>query len=156
MPITLIVVGQKMPAWVDAAFADYARRLPAHLALSLKEVKAAVRRPGEPAARAMASEGERILALLPAGAYLVALDERGQALPSKAVAARLTGWMRVGVQPTFVIGGADGLAPTVKTRADECWSVSAMTLPHGLVRVLLAEQLYRAWTILEGHPYHRE
>jgi 23S rRNA (pseudouridine1915-N3)-methyltransferase len=104
----------------------------------------------------MALEGERLLGALPEGATLLALDERGKAVTTQGLSVMLAQWMRDGSHPAFAIGGADGLAEAVKARADKLLSLSALTLPHALVRVLLAEQLYRAWTILARHPYHRE
>jgi 23S rRNA (pseudouridine1915-N3)-methyltransferase len=156
MRFTIISVGHKMPAWIRTGFAEYARRLPPEIRLELVELKPEERGGGRPAERAMALEGERILAAIPEGATVHALDEKGRSLTTQGLAVLLAGWMRDGTHPAFVIGGADGLAEPVKARADKLVSLSAMTLPHGLVRVLLAEQLYRAWTILANHPYHRD
>jgi 23S rRNA (pseudouridine1915-N3)-methyltransferase len=104
----------------------------------------------------MAAEGGRMLAPLPAGATLLALDEKGRSISTQGLSVMLSGWMREGTHPAFAIGGADGLSEAVKERAEKLVSLSALTLPHGLVRVVLAEQLYRAWSILARHPYHRE
>jgi len=136
-----------MPAWIQEGFQEYAKRMPAESRLELVEVK-----PG----RDKAEEGRRLLGALPARATLLALDERGKAFSTTDLAKMMEGWMREAVQPAFAIGGADGLDEAVKSRATRTFSLSALTLPHQLVRVVLAEQLYRASSILAGHPYHRE
>lgn len=156
MRVAIVAIGHKMPAWIRDGFDEYVRRMPPEIRVELVELKPAERGAGKSAARAKAMEGERLLAALPSGATLIALDEKGAAISTQGLATLLTGWMRDGVTPAFVIGGADGLADDVKRRAQRVLSLSALTLPHGLVRVLLAEQLYRAWTILSHHPYHRE
>jgi 23S rRNA (pseudouridine1915-N3)-methyltransferase len=120
------------------------------------ELKPEERGPGTSAERAMALEGGRILAAVPAGGLLVALDEKGRSVSTLGLSVMLSGWMREGTHPVLAIGGADGLSNEVKERAQKLVSLSALTLPHGLVRVVLAEQLYRAWSILARHPYHRE
>ncbi len=145
-----------MPAWIRDGFQEYARRMPPELRLELVELKPEDRGPGRATERALELEGERLLAALPPGATLLALDEKGRTVSTQGLAVMLSGWMRDGGHPAFAIGGADGLSPQVKERADKLVSLSALTLPHGLVRVVLAEQLYRAWSILAGHPYHRE
>ena len=147
MRIAILSVGHKMPEWIQQGFQEYAKRMPPEARLELVEVK-----PG----RDKAEEGRRLLEALPARATLVALDERGKALSTADLAKMLGNWMREAVQPAFVIGGADGLDAAVKERAAMTWSLSPLTFPHQLVRVVLAEQLYRAWTLLAGHPYHRE
>jgi 23S rRNA (pseudouridine1915-N3)-methyltransferase len=147
MRIAILSVGHKMPEWIQQGFQEYAKRMPPEARLDLVEVK-----PG----RDKAEEGRRLLEALPARATLVALDERGKALTTAELAKMLGGWMREAVQPAFAIGGADGLDAAVKERAAMTWSLSPLTFPHQLVRVVLAEQLYRAWSILAGHPYHRE
>lgn len=144
-----------MPEWVELGYAEYVRRLPTHLRPHLRELKADPRSGSGDATSGMTVEGERILAAVPTGSYVIALDERGKALTSLGVAKELARWQAEGINPTIVIGGADGLAPSVKAAAHVSWALSAMTLPHGMVRVMLAEQLYRAWSILENHPYHR-
>lgn len=145
-----------MPAWIEAGYQEYARRMPPEAALELLEIKPEKRAAGASTARIQKLEGDRILAALPAQALLVSLDEHGRQPSTEELSALLARWMREGAQPCFVIGGADGLDASVKSRSDMLLGLSRMTLPHGLVRVLLAEQLYRAVTLLKGHPYHRE
>jgi 23S rRNA (pseudouridine1915-N3)-methyltransferase len=154
--LTLIAVGHRMPDWIDAGVADYARRLPPDLPMSLVQIKPGHRAAGEDGARARQIEAERIFAALPAGSSLVALDERGTQLTTRELADWLAGWMREGISPAFVVGGADGLDASVKTRAARTLGLSRLTLPHALARVVLAEQLYRAVCILRNHPYHRD
>ncbi|HEX7403389.1 MAG TPA: 23S rRNA (pseudouridine(1915)-N(3))-methyltransferase RlmH [Usitatibacter sp.] len=156
MRISILSVGHKMPAWIQDGFQEYARRMPPEIRLELVELKPEERGPGRAAAKAMDDEGVRILAAVPAGASLLALDERGKAISTQGLSVMLAEWMRDGSHPVFAIGGADGLSPQVKERAQKLVSLSALTLPHGLVRVVLAEQIYRAWTVLARHPYHRE
>lgn len=156
MRISILSVGHKMPAWIQDGFQEYARRMPPEIRVELVELKPEERGPGRAAAKAMDDEGARILAAVPDGASLLALDERGKAISTQGLSVMLAEWMRDGSHPVFAIGGADGLSPQVKERAQKLVSLSALTLPHGLVRVVLAEQIYRAWTILARHPYHRE
>jgi 23S rRNA (pseudouridine1915-N3)-methyltransferase len=155
MRIRLIAVGTRMSAWVDAAVADYSRRLRGAAALELVEVPMARRSGAADAARAVATEGERILAQLAAREYAVALDERGRSFTTVQFSDWLGARRQAGEPLSFIIGGPDGLDPAVLARAQLRWSLSALTFPHALVRVLLAEQLYRAATVLAGHPYHR-
>jgi len=154
--ITILAVGHKAPGWVQEGFNEYARRMPAEARLELVELKPEERGAGRSADRAKVLEGERILAAVPQGATLLALDERGRSVTTQGLSVMLSDWMRDGTYPCFVIGGADGLSDPVRERAAKLISLSALTLPHALVRVVLAEQLYRAWTILARHPYHRE
>jgi 23S rRNA (pseudouridine1915-N3)-methyltransferase len=154
--VTIVSVGHKMPAWIEEGYNDYARRMPPEIRVELVELKPEDRGAGRPVEKARAAEGARILDALPKGATLVALDERGKAVSTQGLSVMLSEWMRDGSHPVFVIGGADGLDAAVKERADKMISLSALTLPHALVRVVLAEQLYRAWSILARHPYHRE
>ena len=156
MRLTILSVGHKAPAWVQEGFNEYARRMPAEARIELVEVKPEERGAGRSTARAKELEGERILAALPPGATLIALDERGKAVTTQGLSVMLSDWMREGTHPAFAIGGADGLSDAVKQRAGKLVSLSALTLPHAMVRVILAEQLYRAWSILARHPYHRE
>ena len=156
MRVTILSVGHKMPAWIQDGFHEYTRRMPPEIRVELTELKPEERGAGRSVERARAVEGERMLAALPEGATLLALDERGKAFSTQALSVMLADWMRDGSHPVFAIGGADGLDAAVKERADKMFSLSALTLPHGMVRVLLAEQLYRAWSILARHPYHRE
>jgi len=156
MRITIVTVGHRMPAWIQEGFQEYARRMPPEARLELVELKPEERAPGKAGDRARLLEGERILGAVPPGATLIALDEKGRAVTTQGLSVMLSEWMREGTHPAFAIGGADGLAPEVKERAAKLVCLSALTLPHGLVRIVLAEQLYRAWSILARHPYHRE
>jgi 23S rRNA (pseudouridine1915-N3)-methyltransferase len=154
--VTILSVGHKMPAWIQEGFHEYARRMPPEIRVDLVELKPEERGPGRATEKAKADEGARLLAAIPDGGTLLALDERGKAVSTQGLSVMLAEWMRDGSHPAFAIGGADGLSPRVKERAQKLVSLSALTLPHGLVRVVLAEQIYRAWTILARHPYHRE
>lgn len=145
-----------MPGWIQEGFGEYARRMPPEIRVELVELKPEERGAGRPVERAMAIEGERLIAAVPEGATLIALDEKGRAVSTQGLSVMLSGWMRDGTHPALAIGGADGLSAAVKERAAKLVSLSSLTLPHGLVRVVLAEQLYRAWSILARHPYHRE
>ncbi|NLD68515.1 MAG: 23S rRNA (pseudouridine(1915)-N(3))-methyltransferase RlmH [Limnobacter sp.] len=156
MLIRVIAVGTRMPAWVGTAVDDYSKRLPPELALEWREVKTEARtRSGRPAAW-MQKEAARIEQALPPAGRIVALDERGADLSTVQLAARLRDWQQRAQPVAILIGGPDGLDPALKSRADESIRLSSLTLPHPLVRVLLAEQLYRAWSVLAGHPYHRD
>ena len=155
MKIWLIAVGQRMPGWVDTAYQDYAKRMPAETPLLLKEVKAETRSSAISAEAVMEREAQRIEAALPPSCLRIALDERGTRLSSVALSAELARWRHDGRDVALLIGGADGLAPRLKAGCDSLLRLSDLTLPHGLVRVMLAEQLYRAHTLLSGHPYHR-
>ncbi|AKC71789.1 23S rRNA (pseudouridine(1915)-N(3))-methyltransferase RlmH [Pandoraea oxalativorans] len=155
MRLFILGVGHKMPGWIETAFAEYAKRMPPELRIELKEIKPEQRSNSRTAETVMAAEAQRIDAALPRGCRLVCLDERGQDLTTMRLAQSLTVWQQDGRDVAFVIGGADGLDPTLKSRADTLIRLSSLTLPHGMVRVLLAEQLYRAWSINANHPYHR-
>jgi len=155
MRILVVAVGTRMPQWVTEAFEDYRARMPRELNMELIEVRAEKRGGGMTAERAMALECQRIRAVLPKGSRIVAMDERGRSLTSEELAAALEDWRGMGDDVAFVIGSADGLAAELKSTAAMRLSLSKMTLPHALARVMLAEQLYRAHTILTGHPYHR-
>jgi 23S rRNA (pseudouridine1915-N3)-methyltransferase len=152
--IRVVALGHRMPAWVAAGWDDYARRLPREFGLELVALKPAPR-DGKPVARILAAEAVRIAAASK-GARVVALDERGRAWTTRELADRLARWRAASADVAFVIGSADGLADSVKAGAEAVVALSALTLPHGLVRVLLAEQLYRAASLVAGHPYHRE
>lgn len=154
MKIRLIAVGHRPPEWVSAGFEEYARRLPREMPLELVEISPATRK-NLPADRVRRSEAERILGQVGDRDWVVALDQRGAGRSTQELAGRLDDWRMQGRDVTLLIGGADGLDAACRERADEVLSLSAMTLPHALVRVVIAEQLYRAWTILSGHPYHR-
>jgi 23S rRNA (pseudouridine1915-N3)-methyltransferase len=154
MKFRVVAVGHRMPAWVDAGFAEYAGRMPRESRIELVALKPAPR--GAVLQRALDAEGKRILAALPAGCIRVALDERGALLRTLDLVRRIAQWRQSGRDIAFIVGGADGLPENVKKSADLAWSLSPLTLPHGLARVMLAEQLYRAVSILHNHPYHRE
>ena len=156
MRIHLITVANKAPAWVVDGYNEYARRMPPEARLELVEVKPEPREGGKTPAQMMAAEAKRILAAVPKGATLVALDERGRDTGTKALAQLLESWLAGGTDVALVIGGADGLAPEIKSKASVLMRLSSLTLPHALVRVVLAEALYRAWSVVKGHPYHRE
>jgi 23S rRNA (pseudouridine1915-N3)-methyltransferase len=155
MRLHLLAVGTRVPHWVETGFAEYSARLPRHLRPVLHEIPTEARSGAGPADRYRAKECERILAAVPKGAALVALDGRGRSWSTAELAERLRAWMSAGRDLALAIGGPDGLDPHCLELADEQWSLSALTFPHALVRVIVAEQLYRAWTLLEGHPYHR-
>jgi len=155
MKARLIAVGDRPPSWLVEGYTDYARRLARELPLELIEVAPGLRGKGRDAARAQHEEGERVLAALPKHAWVVALDGRGKPYTSEQLAERLAVWRQQGRDLAFLVGGPEGHAPAVWARADECWALGPMTLPHLLVRLLLAEQLYRACSILGKHPYHR-
>ena len=154
MKFIVVAVGHRMPAWVDSSFAEYVGRMPREARIELAALKPAQR--GGPVKRVLEAEGERIFAALPAGCVKVVLDERGTLVTTAELARRMARWRETGRNVAFIVGGADGLADGVKTAADFVWSLSPLTLPHGLARVVLAEQLYRAHSILHNHPYHRE
>jgi 23S rRNA (pseudouridine1915-N3)-methyltransferase len=155
MQLVIAAVGHKMPAWITQGFEEYAKRMPPELRLLLKEIKPVERSGSKTAATAMALERERIEAVLPKGARRIALDEHGRDLTTIQLSQQLVQWQQDGRDVTFIIGGADGLDPQLKAGADALIRISSLTLPHGMVRVLLAEQLYRAWSITQNHPYHR-
>jgi 23S rRNA (pseudouridine1915-N3)-methyltransferase len=153
--LLIVAVGHKMPAWIETGFQEYAKRMPPELRIVLKEIKPVERSGSKTAATAMALERERIEAVLPKNVRIVALDERGRDLTSVALSQQLQAWQQGGGDTALLIGGADGLDPGLKARAESLIRISSMTLPHGIVRVMLAEQLYRAWSITQNHPYHR-
>jgi 23S rRNA (pseudouridine1915-N3)-methyltransferase len=156
MKLAIIAVGRRMPGWVDTAFAEYATRMPRDARLELIAVKPEERGAGRATARALEAEEKRILAAVPAGSVRIVLDERGTLLATAALARRMEGWRHAGRDLAFIVGGADGLAEGLKAGAEFRWSLTPLTLPHGLARVVLVEQLYRAVSILHNHPYHRE
>jgi 23S rRNA (pseudouridine1915-N3)-methyltransferase len=155
MRAKLIAVGERMPGWVAEGFAEYAKRLSRDLKLELVEIRPGARGKGRDEARAMADEGAALLAALPRDAHVVALDGRGTAWSSEQLAEQLSKWRMTGRDLAFLIGGPDGHSRDVLQRAGQRWSLGPLTLPHMLVRLVVAEQLYRAMTILNGHPYHR-
>ena len=156
MKLLIVAVGNKAPGWVDEGFDEYARRMPPEARIELIEVKPEPREAGKTPQQMMAAEAKRILAAVPAGARMVALDERGKDMATRDLASKIAGWQREGGDLAWVIGGADGLADEVKARATMLLRLSSLTLPHALVRVVLAEALYRAVCLNKGHPYHRE
>ena len=155
MRLLVAAIGQRQPAWADAAWDDFAKRFPADCKLELKALKAEPRA-GKAAAQCMAAEAQRLEAALPKGVRRVILDERGGRLTTAQLAERLQFWRGDGRDVAFLIGGPDGLDPALKATADETLRLSDFTLPHAFARVLLAEALYRAWSVVQGHPYHRE
>jgi len=159
MQLVIAAVGSRMPAWVDAAFEDYAARMPADLRLALREIRPESRIEGKTTVSLMAAEAdrmrERLRAVLPKHGPRIVLDERGQELTSVGLAGLIEQWRADGDDVAFLIGGADGLDAGLKREADMRLRLSSLTLPHALVRVVLAEQIYRAWSITQNHPYHR-
>ncbi len=155
MHIHLVAIGTRLPEWVAAGFREYARRLRPPWRLVLHEVQAAHRTKGADLARLVREEGMRLLAAVPTGSRLVALDQQGRSLSTEELAAQLRALAAHGTPLALLIGGPDGLAFDCLARANDIWSLSRLTLAHGLVRVLLAEQLYRAYSLIEGLPYHR-
>ena len=155
MKIFILALGHKMPAWVSAGVEEYTKRMPPEARIEILELKPEDRR-AKTTERVLALEAGRILAAIPKGASPIVCDERGKALTTPILSGWLDGWMREGISPCFVIGSADGLAPELKAIAAQTIALSGCVLPHGMVRVLLAEQIYRAWSLLHNHPYHRE
>ena len=156
MKLLVIAVGQRMPDLAQTAWADYAKRFPPELRLELKAIKTEPRSGGKTTEQIMTAERQRIEAAIPSGTHVVALDERGSALTTSALAAKLSQWQGQGGDVALLIGGPDGLHPALRQAAHERIRLSDLTLPHAMVRVLLVEQLYRAWSINAGHPYHRD
>ena len=155
MKLIVVAVGQKVPDWAQAAWDDYAKRFPPELRVELRAVKTEARA-SKSLDAIFSAERQRIEAAIPKGAHVVALDERGSALTTMALAQRIKDWQLDASDVALVIGGPDGLDPEFKRTAHERIRLSDLTLPHAMVRVLLVEQLYRAWSINAGHPYHRE
>lgn len=156
MKLWILAVGHKMPAWVNEGFAEYTKRMPREARIELVEIKPEKRDGGKTREQVHEAERKRIEAALPADCVRVVLDEHGQNWSTLELSDNMKDWMGGGRDVAFVIGGADGLHPEVKRSAGRLWSLSRLTLPHGLVRVVLAEQLYRAVTVIQNHPYHRE
>ena len=155
MRLVIVAVGQRQPAWAETAYDDFAKRFPPEMRLELKAVKAEPRA-GKSAAQLMAAEAQRLEAGIPKGARRIVLDERGDRVTTVQLAERMQRWLADGRDAALLVGGPDGLAPALKAGADESLRLSDLTLPHAFVRVLLAEALYRAWSVTAGHPYHRE
>ncbi len=156
MHIHLIAVGQKMPDWVKTGYDEYAKRLPQNFNLKLVEISPGHRSKSSDPKRAIEEESVKVLNAIPTGAHVIALDERGKQWTTLKLADQMRDWMRDGRDVALLVGGPDGLSKQCKQRAEQLWSLSHLTLPHPLVRVFLAEQLYRAWSVTQGHPYHRE
>ena len=156
MKLIIVSVGHKMPDWITTGFAEYTKRMPREAQISLLEIKPEPRTTGKTTAQIMESEAQRILAALPQSCRRIALDEHGAQPTTKQLSAQMQDWMRAGRDVAFIIGGADGLHESVKQASQQLLALSAFTLPHAFVRVLLAEQLYRAHSLLHNHPYHRE
>ena len=156
MRIQLIAAGKRQPDWVNAGYHEYARRLRGACTLDLLEISLGRRSRATSGDKARGAEGERMLRAIPPAAHVVALTVDGRAWSTVELAARLASWMAMGAPVCLLVGGPDGLSSQVLQRANERWSVSPLTLPHGLVRPVVAEALYRAWSLTQGHPYHRE
>ncbi|MEW8042992.1 MAG: 23S rRNA (pseudouridine(1915)-N(3))-methyltransferase RlmH [gamma proteobacterium symbiont of Phacoides pectinatus] len=155
MHIHLICIGTKMPHWVQEGYREYAKRLPAECTLRLVEIAPGHRGKGADLRRAMQDEGERMLKAIPNNCRVIALDIPGKAWSTEQLASHMDGWMNSGQDLALLVGGPEGLAPGCLERTGQRWSLSPLTLPHPLVRVVLAEQIYRAWSLLRNHPYHR-
>jgi len=156
MRIRVIAAGTRLPAWIDAGYTEYARRMPPEAPMELQEIAVSRGAAQGAAGRAIKTEGTKMLAAIPPKSWVVALDVTGRTVDTPALSKWWATRLRDGREVAFLIGGPDGLAPECLTRADERLSLSALTFPHGIVRILLAEQLYRAISLLKGHPYHRE
>ncbi|MDO9105976.1 MAG: 23S rRNA (pseudouridine(1915)-N(3))-methyltransferase RlmH [Methylovulum sp.] len=155
MQINLISIGNRMPGWVQQGYDEYAKRLPRECELVLKEIAAGKRSKNSDISRIVRDEGERMLAAIPVGAHVVTLDLPGKRWTTPELAHAMQGWRESGQAVALLVGGPEGLADSVRSLARESWSLSALTFPHPLVRIVVAEQLYRAWSILNNHPYHR-
>ena len=155
MQVTIVAVGHRMPDWIESGFREYAKRMPPEWRFSLKELKPVERSGSKTPETVMAAEAVRILSAVPKGARVIVLDERGRDLSTRQLADDMKNWQQDGRDLVFVIGGADGLDAGLKKQADLQIRLSSLTLPHGMARLLLTEQLYRASTILQNHPYHR-
>lgn len=155
MRIHLIAAGSRMPGWIQEGFKEYAKRLSRECTLCLKEIPLHRRGKGGNISRQIEAEGIQMTAAIPQGTYVIALDKDGQQWTTDELARHLAGWLQQGLDLALLIGGPEGLAPVCLERAAIRWSLSQLTFPHSLVRVLVAEQFYRAWSLLQSHPYHR-
>lgn len=155
MHLLVAAVGQRMPGWVNEAWTEYSRRMPSNLTLTLREIPLAKRGKNAATQRLKKTESHALFNAMPARARVIALDVQGQGWSTGKLADNLENWMGEGRDVGFMIGGPDGISPDILQQADNRWSLGPLTLPHPLVRVVLAEQLYRAWTITQNHPYHR-
>jgi len=156
MQINLVAVGKRMPAWIETAVKEYSKRLPKNIQFKLIEITPAVRGKNNNVDNYKQKEQENIEAALSPKSIIIALDERGKTINSQQLAEQLQTWKDEQQHISVIIGGADGLSEPLRKKANQIWSLSTMTLPHGLVRVMVVEQIYRAWTITQNHPYHRE
>jgi 23S rRNA (pseudouridine1915-N3)-methyltransferase len=156
MKLLLLAVGHKMPSWITEGFNEYSKRMPREAKIELIEIKPEPRTTGKSVPQIMEAEAQRIQAALPKDVLRIVLDERGAHLTTKQLTQHMKEWLSGGRDVAFIIGGADGLHESVRSSANQLLALSAMVLPHGMVRVLLAEQLYRAHSLLHNHPYHRE
>jgi len=156
MKLLIIAVGHKMPSWITEGFNEYTKRMPREAKIELLEIKPEPRTTGKTVVQIMEAEAQRIRAALPHDVLKIVLDERGQHWSTKQLAQQMQDWLGGGRDVAFIIGGADGLHESIRQEANQLLALSAMVLPHGMVRVLLAEQLYRAHSLLNNHPYHRE
>ena len=145
-----------MPGWVKEGYAEFSKRMPPELPINLIEITPSTRNKSTPVEKNIKEEGERIQASIPDHSKIIALDERGKNFSSIDLSKKMEDWLPQGQDISIIIGGADGIDKSIKQKADEQWSLSSLTMPHALARVFIAEQLYRAWSILHGHPYHRE
>ncbi len=155
MKISLIAVGRRMPAWVEQGYTEYARRMPRECALHLVEIEAEKRGKSGSPKRWMELEGRRILGAIPKGDRVIALDVGGASWSTEKLSSQMDGWVQQGSGVSLLVGGPDGLSQECLRHAQQHWSLSPLTLPHPLIRVVLAEQLYRGWTVISNHPYHR-
>ena len=155
MQIHLISVGQKMPDWVKQGYEEYAKRMPRECELILKEIPAGKRGKNSDVKRIIRDEGERMLAALPKNCHIVTLDIPGKAWTTPMLSEAMRGWLECRQDIALLVGGPEGLADSIKQLAQQSWSLSKLTFPHPLVRIVVAEQIYRAWSIINNHPYHR-
>ena len=156
MQFDLIAIGRRMPTWIDSAFCEYSKRLPKSINFNLIEITPATRSKNKNLEQLKKIEEEKINAVIASGNLIIALDEKGKTISSHSLSVQLQIWMDNQQHISILIGGADGLSSSIKNKADQIWSLSEMTLPHGLVRIIMIEQLYRAWSIINCHPYHRK
>jgi len=156
MKIYFLAIGQRMPGWVEQGYKEYASRLSSTVQVELKEIPAAKRVRNSVIEKIKLDEGKRLLAAVPPGAKIIVLDEHGKSQTTKQLASRLDEWIQMSQDMAILIGGADGLSDECLQKADMKWSLSDFTFPHPLVRIILVEQIYRAWSLLNNHPYHRE
>ena len=156
MQFDLIAIGRRMPTWIDSAFCEYSKRLPKSINFNLIEITPATRSKNKNLEQLKKIEEEKINAVIASGNLVIALDEKGKMISSHSLSVQLQTWMYNQQHISILVGGADGLSSSIKNKADQIWSLSEMTLPHGLVRIIMIEQLYRAWSIINCHPYHRK